>query len=100
MTQEQLAKVLGITRSALSNYEIGNREPDFEITKKLASFFEVSVDYLVGSGETKEVKDSGMAFYGGGRDWTDEEIEIADALIQKLREQKEAKTKKNEKDVK
>lgn len=42
-------------------------------------------------------KDSGMAFYGGGKDWTDEEIEFADALIQKLREQKEAKAKKDQK---
>lgn len=31
MTQEDLAKAVGIKRSALSNYELGRSEPDFEI---------------------------------------------------------------------
>lgn len=31
MTQEELAKAAGIKRSALSNYELGRSEPDFEI---------------------------------------------------------------------
>lgn len=31
MTQEDLAKAAGIKRSALSNYELGRSEPDFEI---------------------------------------------------------------------
>lgn len=48
MTQEELAKALNITRSALSLYEIGKRDPDTETVKKLADFFGVSIDYLMG----------------------------------------------------
>ncbi len=29
-------------------YEIGKREPSFEITEKIADFFETNVDYLLG----------------------------------------------------
>lgn len=48
LTQEELAVYLGISRSALSLYEIGKREPDTETMLKIASFFNVSTDYLLG----------------------------------------------------
>lgn len=48
LTQEQLAKNVGITRSALSQYEIGTRSPDYEIVRRIAEYFDVSIDYLVG----------------------------------------------------
>lgn len=48
MTQEELAKRLGVTRAALSSWEIGRREPDTEILHKLSTIFNVSVDYLIG----------------------------------------------------
>ncbi|WP_391559642.1 helix-turn-helix domain-containing protein [Robertmurraya sp.] len=48
LTQEELAKNIGITRSALSQYEIGRRQPDYDTLQKLADYFEVTVDYLLG----------------------------------------------------
>lgn len=48
LTQEELAKNLGISRSSLSLYEIEKREPDTEIIIKLAKYFSVSTDYLLG----------------------------------------------------
>ncbi|WP_232695487.1 helix-turn-helix domain-containing protein [Brevibacillus daliensis] len=48
MTQEELAKRLGITRASLSHYEKDRREPDYETTEKIADFFDVQVDYLLG----------------------------------------------------
>lgn len=48
ISQEELASRIGISRSALSLYEIGRREPDFDIIQRLASLFGVSVDYLLG----------------------------------------------------
>lgn len=47
LTQEQLAKKVGITRTALAKYENNTREPDFETMSKFADFFGVSIDYLV-----------------------------------------------------
>lgn len=48
LTQEELASRLGITRSALGNYETGIREPDFETAQMFADFFGVSMDALLG----------------------------------------------------
>lgn len=47
-TQQQMADFLGITRPAYTAYERGTRQPDYETLKKLADFFDVSTDYLLG----------------------------------------------------
>ncbi|CDN41486.1 Transcriptional regulator, XRE family [Paenibacillus sp. P22] len=48
MSQEEVSKKIGITRSAYSHYEINNRQPVYETLIKLAAFFEVSLDYMIG----------------------------------------------------
>ena len=48
LRQEDLANAIGITRGALSNYELGSREPSIDILWKLADYFEISIDELVG----------------------------------------------------
>lgn len=48
MTQGELADALGITRSRLSMYELGQREPDFETLEMIADYFNVDIDYLMG----------------------------------------------------
>lgn len=49
--QEEVANFLNISRSTVSNYESGNREPDMENIKTLSKFFDVSSDYLLGLSE-------------------------------------------------
>lgn len=49
LTQAGLAKAIGISRSALSLYEIEKREPDIGTLRKLASLFNVSIDYILGN---------------------------------------------------
>ncbi len=49
LTQVELANSIGISRSALSLYEIEKREPDINILNKLASLFEVPVGYILGN---------------------------------------------------
>lgn len=48
ITQKQLAISLNIAASTLGNYIQDSREPDFETLKRLADYFDVSVDYLLG----------------------------------------------------
>ena len=48
MSQADLAKILNRTRSTISGYETECKEPDFETLCAFASFFSVSVDYLLG----------------------------------------------------
>ena len=48
MSQQHLADELGISRSAVGNYELGSREPDFETLELIADYFNVDMDYLIG----------------------------------------------------
>lgn len=47
-TQEELADRLGVSRSALSNYESELREPAIDLLIKLADVFNTTIDELVG----------------------------------------------------
>lgn len=55
LSQYDLAERLGFSRGKLANYEQGQREPDYDTLKKIADFFEVSTDYLLGRTEKKEL---------------------------------------------
>ena len=48
LTQDELATKLGISKSTVSMYENGNREPDFETMETIANFFNVDMDFLLG----------------------------------------------------
>lgn len=45
-SQEEVAKALGISVSALSMYEQGNRIPRDEIKVKMAEYYGISIEYL------------------------------------------------------
>lgn len=60
MKQDELALRLGISRSRISMYETGQREPDFETLERLADFFNVDLDYLLGrTNKTTVIPSSG-----------------------------------------
>ena len=48
LTQRDLAVKLGITSGAVGMYESGKRFPDNTILNKIADYFHVSTDYLLG----------------------------------------------------
>lgn len=56
MSQFQLAKTLNIATSTLGMYETNKRKPNMEMLEKLADFFGVSIDYLLGR-ETSDKSD-------------------------------------------
>ncbi|MCY7585476.1 helix-turn-helix domain-containing protein [Bacillus safensis] len=47
LTQEQMAKKIGISRGTYAHYEINKRRPDYETLIKIADLFNVSTDYLL-----------------------------------------------------
>lgn len=49
MSQSQLATALGISKSAISMYELGERQPDFETLELIADYFNVDMNYLLGN---------------------------------------------------
>ena len=48
ITQNQLAAAIGVSRSSVAMWETNNTQPDFDLIKKLADYFGVSIDYLLG----------------------------------------------------
>ena len=50
--QQEAAKKLGIPGSTYAGYERGEREPRIDVLIKLADYFDVSVDYLIGHEKT------------------------------------------------
>ncbi|KGL45645.1 hypothetical protein EP56_03815 [Listeriaceae bacterium FSL A5-0209] len=55
MTQEELANKIGLSRSAYSHLENERNEPDTETLNKLASFHNVTVDYILGRTPVKNI---------------------------------------------
>lgn len=51
MTQLTLAHLLNVDRTTVVNWECGKREPDFEMLIKIADYFGVTCDFLLGRTE-------------------------------------------------
>lgn len=63
LTGEQLGNILGITKTGISYWENGRSVPDNEMLLKLADFFDVSIDYLLGKTDI-ETKIDKSSYYG------------------------------------
>lgn len=48
LTQTGLANALNLSHGAIAMYETGKRQPDNETLTRIADYFGVSVDYLLG----------------------------------------------------
>ena len=53
LKQEDVAKLLNCTQACYSNYENGKRDIPTEVLDVLASFYDVSTDYLLGRTNVK-----------------------------------------------
>lgn len=53
LTQKQLAHILNMAPSTLGGYVQGTSEPDIETLKRIAAYFEVSMDYLLDYSKNK-----------------------------------------------
>lgn len=50
-TQQQMASMLGITQQAYAAYENDKSSPPNDVLEKIADYFNVSIDYLLGRNE-------------------------------------------------
>lgn len=47
LSQEELSNKFGVSTSTIGMYETNKREPNFDLLKEFANFFDVSTDYLL-----------------------------------------------------
>ncbi len=61
MTQQQLARKLGLTKSVISAYETELRLPSYDVLIHIARIYNVSTDYLLGVEHKCEIDMSGLS---------------------------------------
>ncbi|WP_040195136.1 helix-turn-helix domain-containing protein [Clostridium culturomicium] len=54
LTQDELSDILNLSRQAISAWETEINEPDIPALIKLSEYFNVSIDYLVGTTNIKQ----------------------------------------------
>lgn len=60
ISQNELSKYVGVSKSSINMYERDEREPGFETLEAIADFFNVNMDYLLGR-ESKEPPTDGLS---------------------------------------
>lgn len=92
MSQFQLAKVLDIATSTLGMYETGKREPSLKVMNRIANYFNVTTDYLLGRPEKKDddtktadIKDDDVIFTYEGRQIPKEDLELIRRIMKGTR---------------
>lgn len=55
LNQADVANIIGVSVQAYQKYEYGTAEPTFDAISKLADFYNVSVDYLLGRETNKQI---------------------------------------------
>ena len=79
MNQVELAKKLSITKQTVSNWENNNIQPSIDMLVKIADYFSVTTDYLLGRDEMPTISVSGL---------TIEQIAHIEQIVNDLRNKK------------
>ena len=64
LCQVEIAKVFGVTKQCVSNWENENIMPSVDMLVKIAKFFNVSTDYLLGLSEEHALNTEGLSDIG------------------------------------
>ena len=76
LTQVELARKLGITRSSVNAWELGFSVPSTQYIIELANLFSVSTDYLLGVKGTSTIDIAGL---------TEKDVEVVYTLVKHLK---------------
>lgn len=76
LTQTELALKVGVTKSTIAAYENDSRSPSYDVLRKLAKVFHVTIDSLLSDADETVIR---------AADLTDEQIDIIDTIIESFR---------------
>jgi len=80
LTQLQLSERLWVSKAMISSYELDQRTPSYEVLIKIAKFFNVSTDYLLGLDKPDINYDN----------LTEQEVKAVSAIVDLLRKKENA----------
>lgn len=90
LTQEELGKIVHVSKVSISGYERGERSPDRETLTDLADYFEVSTDYLLGRTDDKEKAPTLVAAHLDD-DLTEEQLDEVKSFIDFIKQRDHGK---------
>jgi transcriptional regulator with XRE-family HTH domain len=80
LTMKELGQQLSLAESTISGYESESRKPDIETLHKLADYFEVNVDYILGRSDdptplhqSESSDHSNVVYFSGAKEELDED---------------------------
>ena len=79
LNQVELAKKLSVTKQTVSNWENDNIQPSIDMLERIADFFNVSTDYLLGRDSVASISTEGLSV---------DEISHINLLVDDLRKSK------------
>ncbi len=98
LTQNELGKQLNVSNGTIAMWETGKRQPDLETITQIASFFNVSLDYLLGKNEQSkqlsdnkpQIKPNTIVVFGRGTgkqeyQVTDEQLKAMKTLLENMK---------------
>lgn len=56
LSTRALGEIVGTSNATISRYETGKRDPDLSIAHKLATYFNVTIEYLCGEDGSTEIE--------------------------------------------
>lgn len=71
ITQEELAKYLGVAPQTVYKYEKEINEPDLKTTSKIAEYFNVTTDYLLGRTDSTDMLNESIQIAASMKDGLD-----------------------------
>jgi transcriptional regulator with XRE-family HTH domain len=77
LTQTEVSRRVGVTKSMISSYELEQRQPSYDVLIKLAAFFCTTTDYLLGVERERMVNVKGL---------NEKEVDVLTGLVEILRD--------------
>ncbi|NLA43538.1 helix-turn-helix transcriptional regulator [Candidatus Saccharibacteria bacterium] len=94
LKQVDIAEMLGVSRTTYTQYETEKSEPDLATVTKLASYFGVSTDFLLGKTNIRTPIET-IAAHHDGEEWTEEELKEIERFKEFVRMKRQQKDKNN-----
>ena len=92
LTQKDLGKIVGVSSSMIGMYEINARKPSFDVLERIADYFSVSTDYLLGRTEPDLIDDSIRTLTRDIQDLTAKDRKLLKGIVETMCERgKEAR---------
>ncbi|MCO7127764.1 helix-turn-helix domain-containing protein [Sporolactobacillus shoreicorticis] len=96
LSQQELADRLQLNRSTYARYELNQTQPDLDTLKKIADFYDVSVDYIMERTDVRnpEKQPEGRFFFNLD-DATEEDLEDLEDMFEILKRRKQKRENKH-----